>query len=82
MSATASTDVTARFALDSGALSALREQAKTAPGKALSAAATQFEAVFLQMMLKSMRDATAAGRPARQRSDARCTRRCSTSRSR
>jgi flagellar protein FlgJ len=53
-----STDVTARFALDSGALSALREQAKTAPGKALSAAATQFEAVFLQMMMKSMRDAS------------------------
>jgi len=53
-----SSDVTARFALDAGALSALREQAKTAPDKALSAAATQFEAVFLQMMMKSMRAAT------------------------
>ncbi|MEP7064105.1 MAG: flagellar assembly peptidoglycan hydrolase FlgJ [Betaproteobacteria bacterium] len=50
-------DVTASFALDTGALSALREQAKTSPGKALNAAATQFEAVFLQMMMKSMRDA-------------------------
>jgi peptidoglycan hydrolase FlgJ len=57
MSAPAATDVTARFALDGGALSALREQAKTSPGKALGAAATQFEAVFLQMMMKSMRDA-------------------------
>ncbi|MEO8977477.1 MAG: flagellar assembly peptidoglycan hydrolase FlgJ [Casimicrobiaceae bacterium] len=52
------TDVTARFALDAGALSALREQAKTAPDKALASAATQFEAVFLQMMMKSMRAAT------------------------
>ncbi len=51
-------DVTARFALDAGALTALREQAKTSPDKALSAAATQFEAVFLQMMMKSMREAS------------------------
>ncbi len=58
MSAMGSPDATSSLALDAGALSALREQAKTAPGKALSAAATQFEAVFLQMMLKSMRDAT------------------------
>lgn len=51
-------DVASQFALDSKALSALREEAKKSPDKALGAAASQFEAVFLQMMLKSMRDAT------------------------
>jgi flagellar protein FlgJ len=51
-------DVSSQFALDAKALSALREEAKTSPGKALGAASQQFEAVFLQMMLKAMRDAT------------------------
>ena len=47
----------APLALDAGALSALRTQAKASPKAALSAAATQFEALFVQMLLKSMRDA-------------------------
>jgi flagellar protein FlgJ len=51
-------DVSSQFALDAKALSALRQEAKTSPDKALGAASQQFEAVFLQMMLKAMRDAT------------------------
>jgi len=53
----AATDLAAPLALDAGALTALRQQAKTSPKAALSAAATQFEALFVQMLLKSMRDA-------------------------
>ena len=53
----APSDLAAPLALDAGALSALRQQAKTSPKAALSAAATQFEALFVQMLLKSMRDA-------------------------
>lgn len=50
-------DVSTRLALDAGALAGLKQQAKTAPDKALKAAATQFEALFTQMLLKSMRAA-------------------------
>jgi peptidoglycan hydrolase FlgJ len=46
------------LAVDSKELDALRMQAKQAPDKALLKAAKQFEAVFMNMMLKSMRDAT------------------------
>jgi flagellar protein FlgJ len=53
----ASGDLAAPLALDAGALTALRLQAKTSPKAALTAAATQFEALFVQMLLKSMRDA-------------------------
>src|SRR5664279_964417 len=51
-------DVSAQFALDANALGNLKQQAKNDPKAALSAAATQFEALFMQMLLKSMRDAT------------------------
>lgn len=51
-------DVSARFALDTQSLEQLRAQAKHSPDQALKAAAQQFEAVFLNMMLKSMREAT------------------------
>jgi flagellar protein FlgJ len=47
----------AGFAADSRALDALRAQAKGDPDKALKQAAGQFEALFMQMLLKSMRDA-------------------------
>ena len=47
----------APLALDAGALSALKQQARSSPKAALSAAASQFEALFVQMLLKSMRDA-------------------------
>ncbi len=46
------------LAMDAQALSQLRNQAKNSPDEALKKAAQQFEAVFLDMMLKSMRQAT------------------------
>lgn len=46
------------LAIDSGALSRLKLQAKDDPRAGLSQAAQQFEAVFLQMVLKAMRDAS------------------------
>ncbi|CAB3760973.1 flagellar assembly peptidoglycan hydrolase FlgJ [Paraburkholderia humisilvae] len=52
------TDLDQRFALDVQGFDALRAQAKAAPQSALKVAARQFDAVFLQMMMKSMRDAT------------------------
>lgn len=53
-----STDVTNRLALDTQSTGALRAQAQQDPQSALKAAARQFEALFMNMMLKSMRDAT------------------------
>ena len=44
------------LAIDAQALGALRAQAKNAPDAALEKVATQFEALFMQMMLKSMRE--------------------------
>jgi len=46
------------LAVDGQSLDALRAQAKQAPDKALETAAKQFEAVFMNMLMKSMRDAT------------------------
>jgi flagellar protein FlgJ len=43
---------------DSSGLAAIKRQAKSNDPAALKAAAQQFEALFLQMVLKSMRDAT------------------------
>jgi len=48
----------AKLALDSQSLAQLRLQAKQSPDKALKAVAQQFESVFMNMMLKSMREAT------------------------
>ncbi len=47
----------AGFALDVSGLDALKRQAKAAPGEALDKAATEFEALFVQRLLKSMRNA-------------------------
>ncbi|MGA7594629.1 MAG: rod-binding protein [Gallionella sp.] len=47
-----------QLAIDANSLDRLRAEASKSPDKALKAAAQQFEAVFLNMMLKSMRDAT------------------------
>jgi len=52
-----SIDSTARLALDSRSLERLRADAQNDPRKALKGAATQFEAVFVDMLLKSMREA-------------------------
>jgi len=43
---------------DMGSLTTLKRQVKDGDPKSLKAAAQQFEALFLQMVLKSMRDAT------------------------
>lgn len=51
-------DINARLAIDVNALAQTRAQARQDPQAALKDAARQFEAVFLQMVLKSMRDAT------------------------
>jgi len=51
------TDLSARFALDVGSVEALKRQARTDPDKALRGASAQFEALLMQMMLKSMREA-------------------------
>lgn len=51
-------DLTAKFALDVQSVNQLRMEAKQSSPEALKAAAQQFEAVFMNMLLKSMRDAT------------------------
>lgn len=51
-------DTSAKLAIDTQSLERLRAQAKQSPDQALKAAAQQFESVFLNMMLKSMREAT------------------------
>lgn len=52
------TDLTQRFALDVQGFDAMRAQAGASPQQALKSTAKQFDAVFMQMMLKSMREAT------------------------
>lgn len=51
-------DISSKLALDTQSLEQLRTQARQSPDQALKAAAQQFESVFLNMMLKSMREAT------------------------
>lgn len=51
-------DISAKLALDARGLDALRLQAKQNPEQAAKGVSQQFEAVFLQTLLKSMRDAT------------------------
>jgi flagellar protein FlgJ len=48
----------AGLAMDTQSLAQLRLQAKKSPDQALKVAAQQFESVFMNMMLKSMREAT------------------------
>lgn len=48
--------VNAAFALDTKALASLQAASRASPDKALKQAATQFEAVFMNMLLKSMRE--------------------------
>jgi flagellar protein FlgJ len=51
-------DLSAKFALDTNSLGDLKQSAKTGSPEALKGAATQFESMFINMMMKSMRDAT------------------------
>ncbi|MGF6275326.1 flagellar protein FlgJ [Massilia sp. UYP11] len=53
-----SNDQTAKLALDTNSLNGLRQSAKDGSPAAMKEAATQFEAMFINMMMKSMRDAT------------------------
>lgn len=58
MIASTNNDQTAKLALDTNSLNGLRQNAKAGSPAALKEAATQFEAMFINMMMKSMRDAT------------------------
>jgi flagellar protein FlgJ len=55
---TASATAAAPNIFDASGLAALKRQVKSNDPQALKAAAQQFEALFLQMVMKSMRDAT------------------------
>ncbi|MEX3935574.1 flagellar assembly peptidoglycan hydrolase FlgJ [Paraburkholderia phymatum] len=59
----AANELTNRFALDVQGFDAMRAQAAANPREAMKSAAKQFDAVFTQMMLKSMRDATPSDGP-------------------
>jgi flagellar protein FlgJ len=52
------TDLTGKLAIDARSIDDLRMQARQNSPEALKAAAKQFEAVFMNMVMKSMRDAT------------------------
>ena len=52
-------DLSASFALDTKGLGELKQSAKAGTPEALKGAATQFEAMFINMMMKSARDASA-----------------------
>ncbi|OON61013.1 flagellar rod assembly protein/muramidase FlgJ [Massilia sp. KIM] len=58
MIASPKSDLSSKFALDTKALGELKQGAKAGSPGALKEAATQFEAMFINMMMKSMRDAT------------------------
>jgi flagellar protein FlgJ len=51
-------DLTSKFALDVQGVNQLKLDAKQSSPEALKAAAQQFEAVFMNMLMKSMREAT------------------------
>ncbi|HEY9097248.1 MAG TPA: flagellar assembly peptidoglycan hydrolase FlgJ [Thiobacillus sp.] len=52
------TDLSSKFALDVQSVNQLRLEAKQSSPEALKQAAQQFEAVFMNMLMKSMREAT------------------------
>ncbi|MFL6659875.1 MAG: flagellar assembly peptidoglycan hydrolase FlgJ [Massilia sp.] len=51
-------DLSTQFALDTKGMGELKQSAKAGSPDALKGAAQQFEAMFINMMMKSMRDAT------------------------
>jgi flagellar protein FlgJ len=53
-----SNDLSRKFALDVKDMGSLRQGARAGTSEALKGAATQFEAMFVNMMMKSMRDAS------------------------
>ena len=57
------TDLTSRLALDSRGFESLKQTARTDPTGAAKTVAKQFDAIFVNMMLKQMRDATPQNGP-------------------
>lgn len=53
-----SNDLSGKFALDLRDMGSLKQSARAGSPEALKTASTQFEAMFVNMMMKSMRDAT------------------------
>jgi flagellar protein FlgJ len=51
-------DLSSKLALDANSLNNLKQASKDSSPEAIKGVATQFEALFVNMMLKSMRDAT------------------------
>ena len=51
-------DLSSKFALDAQGLGSLKQSAKAGAPDALKGAATQFEAMFINQMMKTMREAT------------------------
>ncbi|WP_322010968.1 flagellar assembly peptidoglycan hydrolase FlgJ [Paraburkholderia sp. J12] len=66
-------DLTNRFALDVQGFDAMRAAASASPQQGVKMAAKQFDAVFTQMMLKSMREATPEDGPLDSRDSAQFT---------
>ena len=69
----ASADITNRFALDVQGFDQMRAAANASPQQGVKMAAKQFDAVFMQMMLKSMREATPDNGPLDSRDEAQFT---------
>jgi flagellar protein FlgJ len=57
------TDLTSRLALDSRGFESLKQTARTDPTGAAKTVAKQFDAIFVNMMLKQMRDASPQNGP-------------------
>jgi flagellar protein FlgJ len=55
---TPTNDLSSKLAFDTNGMGELKKSAKAGSPEALKTAATQFEAMFINMMMKSMRDAT------------------------
>ena len=66
-------DLTQRFALDVQGFDGLRAKAAASPQQGVQMAAKQFDATFITMMLKSMRDATPQDGPLDSRDGAQFT---------
>src|SRR5580698_784357 len=56
-------DISKRFALDTNGFDAMRQAVQNSPIAGAKMAARQFDAVFTEMMLKSMQDATPSDGP-------------------
>jgi peptidoglycan hydrolase FlgJ len=63
VTARSAVDISGALATDGAALARIRAQAKSDPRGAVKAAAQQFEALFLNMLLKSMRTTTSQSTP-------------------